>query len=211
VRAYLPPGVEPDRWNGATHVSLVALHMRDVQVLGWRVPGFRAHLQVNLRVYARLGPHRAVCFVRELVPSRLIAVVGRLRYGEPFQMARIQAQVAESGDQVTVEYRFGPRTATHRIAVTGSRAAAVPPDSSFEHYLKERTRGCRADRHGRLRTFRVVHQPWPIREVRRVDYDVDFAELYGPEWSFMNAGPPVSVILAIGSQVVVETPRHPAS
>lgn len=184
--------------------------MRDLRVLGWRVPGFGEHAQVNLRLYCRRGTDPAVYFVRELVPSRLIAAVARLRYGEPFQAARIQAQVAESEDQVTVEYRFGPRAATHRIAVTGSRTAAVPPDGSFEHYLKERTHGCRADRHGRLRTFRVVHQPWAIRDVRRVDYDVDFAELYGPEWSFVNAVTPVSVILAIGSPVIVEAPRDPA-
>src|SRR3989440_12677787 len=71
VRTQLPPGVEPDRWNGKTHASLVALEMRDVRVRGWRIPGFTAHPQVNFRLYARHGAHPAVVFVRELVPSRI--------------------------------------------------------------------------------------------------------------------------------------------
>lgn len=207
----MPSAVDLDRWHGATHVSLVALQMRDVRVLGWRVPGFTAHTQVNLRVYARRGPDRAVCFVRELVPSRLIAAVGRLRYGEPFRAARIEARVAEHADAVTAEYRFGPNAPSYRIAVTGSRAAVVPPEPSLEHYLKERTHGCRTGPNGRLQTFRVVHQPWAIRDVRTVDYDVDFGELYGPEWSFVNARTPVSVIFAVGSAVAVEAPRDSTS
>jgi len=43
IRRSIPPGVEPDRWNGRTHVSLVALQMLDVRIKGWRIPGFTAH------------------------------------------------------------------------------------------------------------------------------------------------------------------------
>jgi hypothetical protein len=206
VRAHLPHGVDPDRWNGRTHVSLVALRMRDVRIIGRRVPGFAAHAQVNFRVYGRRGPDPAVCFVRELVPSRLIAAVGRLRYGEPFQAARIEASVTERGDGVTVEYRFGRRAPTNRIAVTGSRAAAVPAATSFEHYLKERTHGCRTDRRGLLRTFRVEHAPWATRAVREFDYDADFGALYGTEWAFLNVSAPASIVLAVGSDVAVYAP-----
>ena len=47
IRRSIPPGVDPDRWNGRTHVSLVALQMLDVRIKGWRIPGFTAHPQVN--------------------------------------------------------------------------------------------------------------------------------------------------------------------
>src|SRR6059058_2765069 len=107
VRAQVAPGVEPDRWNGKTHVSLVALEMRDVRLRGWRIPGFAAHPQVNLRVYARHRSHAAVAFVRELVPSRLIAAVGRLRFREPFRAARIEALITEGAGGVSAAYRFG--------------------------------------------------------------------------------------------------------
>ena len=36
VRRLVPAGVEPDRWNGRTHVSLVALGMQRVRLRGSR-------------------------------------------------------------------------------------------------------------------------------------------------------------------------------
>jgi len=203
VRSLVTADVDLDRWNGRTHVSLVALEMVDVRVLGLRIPGFTTHPQVNLRVYVRPHAAPAVWFVRELVPSRLIAAVGRLLYREPFQAARLEAKFADSADGVTAEYRFGRGARRYHVRVTGSRSAAVPPATSFEHYLKERTSGCRTDRHRRLQTFRVQHPSWAVREVKRVDYDVDFGALYGQEWRFLNDRKPVSVIFAVGSEVAV--------
>ncbi|HYU00613.1 MAG TPA: DUF2071 domain-containing protein [Gemmatimonadales bacterium] len=207
VRAQLAPGVEPDRWNGKTHASLVALEMHDVLVRGWRIPGFAAHPQVNFRVYARHGAQPAVAFVRELVPSRIIAAVGRLRYGEPFQAARISARLVEGTDSVTAEYRFGLDAPRDRIVVTGSRDRAVPAAATFEYYLTQRTYGVRTDRHGRPRAFRVEHVPWAVRRVVNVDYAVDFAALYGPEWEVLNHSTPVSTIFAVGSDVSVYPPE----
>ena len=110
---------------------------------------------------------------------------------------------------MTAEYRFGLGAPRYRVLVTGSRSAAVPPATSFEHYLKERTHGCRTDRCGRLKTFRVQHPPWAVREVKRVDYDVDFGTLYGTEWRFLNDRKPVSVMFAMGSEVAVYPPAPP--
>ena len=207
VRAHLPPGVEPDRWNGWTHASLVALEMRDVRLRGWRIPGFAAHPQVNLRVYARQRSHAAVAFVRELVPSRLIAAVGRLRFREPFRAARIEAQITEGAGGVSAAYRFGLAAPQYHIVVTGSRDSAVPPASSFEHYLKERTHGCGTDWRGRVRAFRVEHPAWAVRSEVSVDYAVDFGAVYGPEWEFLNYSTPVSTIFAVGSDVSVYPPQ----
>jgi uncharacterized protein YqjF (DUF2071 family) len=207
VRAHLPRSVAPDRWRGATHASLVALRMHDVHLRGWRVPGFTEYPQVNLRVYARHGGDAAVAFVRELVPSRVIAALARLRYGEPFALARIASRVAEGRDDVSVEYRFGPVQPGYRVAVTASRAGAVPRDDSFEHYLLERTLGCREDRRGRLCVFRVTHPPWAIRAIASVAYEVDFAALFGTEWACLNALTPVSTVVAVGSAVAVGPPE----
>jgi len=206
VRAHIPPGVDPDRWNGRMHVSLVALQMHDVRVLGWRTPGFATYPQVNFRTYVRRGADPAVTFLRQLVPSRLVAAVARLRYGEPFQTARVEARAVEHGDGVTVQYRFGRTAPKHQIVVTAARTTVVPQATSFEHHLTERTHGCRRGPDGRLRTFRVEHPPWLIRPVRTVDYEIDFGEVYGREWAFLNGRSPVSVVLAVGSDVAVYPP-----
>ena len=148
IRRAIPPGVEPDRWDGRTHVSLVALQMLDVRIKGWRIPGFRAHPQVNFRTYVRVAGEAGVWFVRQFVSSRLIAAVGRLRYGEPFWPTPIRSRVVETQSEVRVEYGVGPAALGWHVSVAGSRATLVPPPDSPEHYFIERAFACRA-------------RPWP--------------------------------------------------
>src|SRR6267142_6470561 len=140
----IPPGVEPDRWNGRTHVSLVALQMLDVRIKGWRIPGFRAHPQVNFRTYVRVAGEPGVWFVRQFVWSRLIAAVGRLRYGEPFWPTPIRSRVVDRHGEVRAEYGVGPAAFGWHVSITGPRTALVPPPDSSEHYFIERTFACRS-------------------------------------------------------------------
>src|SRR5881398_871727 len=59
VRAQVAPGVEPDRWNGKTHVSLVALEMRDARLAHPRLRGPPTGELPGLR-QARSPPRRDV-------------------------------------------------------------------------------------------------------------------------------------------------------
>jgi uncharacterized protein YqjF (DUF2071 family) len=206
IRRSIPPGVEPDRWDGRTHVSLVALQMRDVRVAGWRIPGFTAHPQVNFRTYVRLAGEPGVWFVRQFVPSRLIAAVGRLRYGEPFWPTPIRSRVLDLPAEVRAEYAVGPPALGWHVNVAAAPAARLPAPDSAEHYVMERVFACRARPDGRLGVFRVAHPPWAVRDVRAADYRFDFGSLYGAEWEFLNRAQPTSVVFAEGSEVAVYAP-----
>ena len=41
----------------------------------------------------------------------------------------------------------------------------MPDDRTFEHWLKERVRGCRGAADGRLRTCEVAHPLWAQRHI----------------------------------------------
>ena len=206
IRRAIPPGVEPDRWDGRTHVSLVALQMLDLRIKGWRIPGFRAHPQVNFRTYVRVAGEAGVWFVRQFVSSRLIAAVGRLRYGEPFWPTPIRSRVVETQSEVRVEYGVGPAALGWHVSVAGSRATLVPPPDSPEHYFIERAFACRVRPDGNLGVFRVAHPAWAVRQIHAVDYRFDFGSLYGTEWEFLNRAQPAGVVFAAGSEVAVYTP-----
>lgn len=211
IRHCIPAGVEPDRWNGRTQVSLVALQMRDVRVMGWGIPGFTAHPQVNFRTYVRVAGEPGVWFIRQLVPSRVIAAVGRLRYDEPFWPTPIRHRVVDTATEVRAEYAVGPPALGWHVSVTGSRAAQVPQPDSAEWYFTDRVFACRARPDGALGVFRVAHPPWGVREVRAVDYRFDFGSLYGPEWEFLNRAGPAGVVFAQGSEVAVYPPTDSTS
>jgi uncharacterized protein len=206
IRRSIPSGVELDRWKGQTHVSVVALQMRDVRVAGWRIPGFTAHPQVNFRTYVRLGREPGVWFIRQFVPSRLIAAVGRLRYGEPFWPTPIRCRVLDLPAEVRAEYAVGPPALGWHVNMAGSRASLVPPPDSSEHYFIERAFACRARPDGGLGVFRVAHPAWAVRDVHAVDYRLDFGSLYGAEWEFLTRAQPVGVAFAEGSEVAVHAP-----
>jgi uncharacterized protein len=208
VRSLIPPQVEPDRWQDRTHVSLVALRMRDLRLLGWRVPGFTAHPQVNFRTYIRYRGEPGVWFIRELVPSRLVATVARLVYREPFGAMPLAAAATELDDAVRATYRLGGRGRAARLAVTGSRATRLPAPNSPEGWFTARHFACRALQGGGLARFRVEHAPWAVRAVREVDYGVDWEGVYGADWRFLSDQAPVSTIFAVGSEVAVSRPER---
>lgn len=202
----VPPGCEPDRWDGRCHVSLVALQMERVRVRGMAVPGLTAYPQVNLRLYVRHAGRAAVRFVQEMVPSRLLAAAARWLYGEPFHAGPIRAQLEQQNGVCSAEYRFGLDRPRWRVAVRGSAASGLPGQESFEHWVKERVRGCRTDRSGQVHTFDVAHPPWEIRPVTAVEMQLDFAALYGAAWALLDRMRPVSVVYAVGSEVTVSAP-----
>ncbi len=187
---HLHPALKPDLWGGVAHVSLVAFRFLDTRILGMPVPGYRSFPEVNLRTYVRHGSDRGVMFVRELVPSRVVAGVARLLYNEPYEAAHLTARV-DPGADGSVRAQF---------------------DWQFGAFLtKEHEWGFGRTRSGRLLRYRVRHPEWPVRAVVNVDIDVDFGALYGSAWAFLNAATPDSVIFAVGSAVVVDWPEVDAT
>lgn len=202
----VPPGCEADRWDGRCHVSVVALVMERVRIRGLPIPGLTRYPQVNLRLYVRHDGRAAVRFIQELVPSRVLAAAARWLYGEPFRRGSIRATLSQSGDAARAEYRFGLDGPPSTVTVGVAGPAAVPAPDSFEHWIKERVRGCRPDRAGRLRTFDVTHPVWAVRSITAHDVRLNFAGLYDPPWAALEATRPASVIYAVGSAVTVSAP-----
>jgi len=209
---HLHPALELDLWGGVAHVSLVAFRFLETRILGMPVPGYRSFPEVNLRTYVRHGSDRGVMFVREFVPSRVVAGVARLLYNEPYEAAHVTARVDSGADgpvRAQFDWQFGG--GGHRLAVTGSRATSLPVLGSDAFLTKEHEWGFGRTRSGRLLRYRVRHPEWPVRAVVNVDIDVDFGALYGSAWAFLNTATPDSVIFAVGSAVVVDWPEVDAT
>lgn len=210
VRRYLHPALQPDRWEGKTHVNLVALQFGDVRVRGWRLPWLGGFPQVNLRTFVRHGGDSGVVFIRQFVPNPLVVAVARLRYRQPYATLPITHISTVRDGAVTAEYLLDrpPRAC---LIATGSEASRVPSPGTFEHYCKERFWGYGTARRERLLRFRVEHPPWVIRELRTWQLLLDFGAYFGPEWRFLNDAKPASVVFAVGSEVAIYPPTDSTS
>lgn len=203
-----PPGLEPDLREGRAFASLVAFDFLDTRVLGVHWPGFVDFPEVNLRFYVREPepPHRrGVCFVKELVPSRLVSAIARAFYNEPYEPARMNSRWAVDAGRLTISHRVTLR-GEHTIDASASEATSLPTEDSPEHWFKEHEWGFGVSRRGRTLVYRVVHERWAVHAGASVRVNVDFAKLYGPRWAALTGAEPASVVLAAGSPVTV----HPA-
>src|SRR5690242_7349992 len=115
----LPPGLALDRRDGRAFVSLVAFDFLDTRVLGVPWPGYRNFPEVNLRFYVRDGDRRGVVFIREFVPSRLVAWLARRLYNEPYAALPMTSRVTDGPDTIAVEHRLTQGGRVHTIRASG--------------------------------------------------------------------------------------------
>ncbi len=204
---YLAPGLELDRRDGSAWCSLVAFNFEQARVLGWSVPYPRSLCdfpEFNLRIYVTQRGQRGVVFVRELAPNPLVCGLAKLLYNEPYSAVPMVSRVTQIGDVRRVRHDFTAQGKAQMVAVSASGPAALPPEDSFETWVKEQEAGFNRQRFGGKTTgFRVWHPAWRVYPVKEYTMDIDFAYLYGPQWGFLQTREPDSVVLAEGSHIKI--------
>lgn len=199
----LPQGLELDTRDGQAFVSLVAFDFLHTRVLGIPWPGYRHFAELNLRFYVRHGTDRGVVFVREFVPQRAVAWLARVLYNEPYQAAPLSSLCRDEADTLTVEHRLVWAGRTHTVTVTGRKPAIPAAETSVEHFFKEHHWGYGISRRGAAIRYEVQHPLWNIYPVQSYRLDLDWGQVYGPEWKVLADKQPQSVILAVGSRIAV--------
>ncbi len=206
LREYLPAGCELDLWEGEAHVSLVAFDFLGTRVRGVSVPGVRDFPEINLRFYVRCEGRRGVCFVREFVPSRLVAGVARWLYNEPYRAVRMKSETREEGGELCVRHEVVVGGKKSSLEVRAGRELWRPGKESVEYFFKEHEWGFGRERGGRLVRYRVEHPEWEVYRVRKVLVEWDWAGVYGEKWGVLRGTEPRHVMMAAGSGVEV-SPR----
>ena len=203
LKPYLPPGCELDRFEGNVFVSLVTFQFLDTRVFGFRWPGFTHFPEVNLRFYIKFNGERGVCFIREYVPSFLIANLARFVYNEPYKTATISDRVNKTRDQVSASYQLISNRGFMSLEVVGENSPYRPSLSSMEHFFKEHELGVGKSRTGETLTYKVEHPHWDIYPVLNAKVQIDWIALYGSQFGFLSQREPHSIVFAKGSEIKV--------
>ncbi|MCB9846521.1 MAG: DUF2071 domain-containing protein [Phycisphaeraceae bacterium] len=206
LASHLPRALELDRRDGSAFVSLVAFDFLETRVRGLRIPGHVDFPEVNLRFYVRhpASGRRGVCFVREFVPRRAVALAARWLYNEPYARAALRSRVERSEGRVRVSHSIRRRgRSLMETRVIAHDAPLRPARDSVEHWFKEHEWGFGRDRRGRTLEYRVEHPEWDVFAIDSCLVRVDFGSLYGPMWKPLTGVTPCSTVLAVGSEVSV--------
>ncbi len=211
---FLPTGLSLDRWNGKAYVSLVCLLMENMRFAG--LPALpRKFAEINVRFYVRPADPRddrtGVVFLKQMVSNRCVALAGRRLFREPMLAAAVShdSKLADPVDEpVTrrLRYRWRNRGRAEELSITGRDETYYAEPDSLDEFLTARYWGYNRQSGGAARAYRISRDPWPLVPVVEHDLECDAEALCGSEFADVMARPPVSILLALGSDARVHWP-----
>jgi uncharacterized protein YqjF (DUF2071 family) len=211
---HVPAGVELDTWNGKTFVSMVGFLFEKTRVLGMPALFHRNFEEVNLRFYVRRkGPEgwrRGVVFIKEIVPTRLIAWIARAVYNEAYVALPMRHSVRMPGPGPDLSFRYEwlseHKWSTLEVKVAGKPALAGL--DSEEAFITEHYWGYCRQRDGGAVEYQVEHPRWHVWRGIESKLECDVARFYGPEFAKALGGAASSAFVADGSAVIVRRGRR---
>lgn len=212
LQHYIPRGTEIDLFNGHAFISLVAFCFNKNKLWGI-IPSFPYNFEeINLRFYVKRTvdgiTRRGVVFIKEVVPSKLIASTARILYNEPYTSLKTRytattTSFAYSWEQLHEEYKI---------------EADIKPDllelkpGSFEEFVLEHYWGYTDQKNGKTFEYQVKHPRWNYWETTGFATSPNIKNFYDPVFKPILTGEPHSAFVAQGSAISVSTPSkifHP--
>lgn len=199
VAAVLPPGLEPDLFDGSAWVGLVPFSMTDLRLAGpfgslSKVFGVRNFGEVNVRTYVR-GPkgRTGVWFCTLDADSWLAVATAKITFGLPYRRATTHFQRVDAQWRWRSERSHDRACAELEVDVVDD--VARPAREGLEQFLFERY-ALYTTKFGRLWRGELRHEPWRVRDarLRRVRLDtIEAAGFRSLGDAHVRVGEPVSV------------------
>jgi uncharacterized protein len=204
---YLPHKTEIDFWNNTCYVSLVGFIFKDTKVKGLKIPFHVNFEEVNLRFYVKYNDNgelkRGVVFIKEIVPKPALTFVANTIYKENYETMKMGHSWAETADDLIVEYNWKKKN-WNKIKVVAEKESFPITSGSEEEFITEHYWGYTKVSDIKTSEYEVTHPRWNVYKTKDFLIDVDFAHIYGDDFSFLTDTQPVSVFLAEGSEISVK-------
>lgn len=213
VRPYLPPALSLDTWEGDAWIGLVAFSMSRVRARCLPpMPGLSSFRETNVRTYVHFRGRDPGVWFFSLDASHSIAVKFARRF---WHLPYFRAEMSLERSGRTVAYksrRLWPGTGHPGYAIDaeagpllGSDAAGrpLPPGravpGTLDYFLAERYVLYVQDPAGQLRSGRVHHRPYPLREARVIALEESLVSAAG----FFRPQQPAHVVFSDGVGVEI--------
>lgn len=206
LEPYLPVKTELDTWNGICYLSLVGFMFKNTRLKGITIPFHSDFEEVNLRFYVRhqeaVPWKRGVVFIREFVPRPALTWVANTFYREPYETLPMSHSWTVSDDSLTVEYKW-KKGRWNALKTVSDKDPGLILEGSEEEFITEHYWGYTRISKEKTSEYEVGHPKWKVYRTKDYLVDVDFGDLYGHDFRFLNSEKPESVFLAEGSEIEV--------
>ena len=212
LRSYMPEGVELATYRDEHLLSLVGFQFRHTRMGRMPVPFYGDFIELFLGFFVQRRvdgqERRGWIFIRKIVPSAMVAAVGRLLYKEDYikrpMRAIIEAQPVDPAKPQRVRYEWNHRGRWNSLDIRcGDGAPHLPQEGTVEHYVTENYGGFARRRGGRGIEFPAEHPPWSVCSAVEAKLDCDVEPLYGVRFAEVLRAQPHSAFLASGSMVTL--------
>ena len=208
---YIPKGNEIDNWNGKCYISLVGFMFENVKLLGMKIPFHINFEEVNLRFYVKRFENnewkRGVVFIKEIVPKSALTLVANTIYKEHYQTLPMKHSIIENENSKDFVYQWKTKNKWNTILVETEKNPIEIEVNSKAEFITEHYFGYTKVNNEKTFEYEVKHPRWQQYNVTNHQIDVNFGEVYGNEFDFLNHQKPISVMLAVGSEISVENKK----
>jgi uncharacterized protein len=208
---YLPYKTELDIWNDTCYVSLIGFMFLNTKLKGIKVPFHSNFEEANLRFYVRYKENnewkRGAVFIKEIVPKFAITLVANTIYGEKYETMPMKHTWAHDADKQFVDYRWKSKSGWHSFWVLTGLDQHEIENGSEEEFITEHYWGYTRLSDKKTSEYGVEHPRWQVYQTLDHKIDVNFGELYGQTFGFLDHAQPKSVFLAEGSKIEVKSGR----
>lgn len=208
---YLPKYPELDIWNNKCFVSLVGFMFLDTKLVGIKFPFHINFEEVNLRFYVTyndgINIKRGVSFVKEIVPKFAISSIANILFNEKYVTMKMKNKLEINNNNLSVDYLWKYNSNWNKIGVECENQKYELESNSLEEFISEHYWGYTKYNNDITIEYEVQHPKWKYYKVNNFEINVNFCELYGKEFSFLEKQEPISIFLADGSDVNVSFGR----
>lgn len=206
LEEYLPRHLELDDFNGDTYVTLMAMVVRKVNMLG--LP--RYFCELSLRFYVRrTGPIRrkGTCFLKNYVSSPTGAWVLSSKFGRPFQKIKItQANSGFRGSGVPeAVYNWQVEENVNKLRVKARSPIKNDGLDTKVGFILSHTNHYESIK-GKTFEYRVKRPNWVAWDAAQANFTCDVKRLFGPQFVKPLARRPASVFVTAGSEIEIFRP-----
>jgi uncharacterized protein YqjF (DUF2071 family) len=213
LEKYVPNGTEIDFWNDRCYISLVSFMFEDVKILGLKIPFHINFEEVNLRFYVKRFENgewkRGVVFIKEIVPKPALTIVANTIYKEHYQTLQMNHSISENKqEKIDFVYQWKTENKWNTILIETQKEPIEIEANSEAEFITEHYFGYTKVNKEKTFEYEVKHPRWQQYRVTNHNLDVDFKKTYSKEFEFLNNQKPISVMLAVGSEISVENKKR---
>ena len=208
LKKYIPIGTELDLWNNKCYISLIGFMFENVKVLGIKIPFHVNFEEVNLRFYVKRFENgkwkRGTVFIKEIVPKHAVTIVANALYKEHYETLKMRNNRTENDSLKFFQYEWKKSNKWNTIKIqTLKNPIPIEVDSEAE-FITEHYFGYTKFNNKKTIEYEVTHPRWQQLEVIETKIEVDFQNIYGHGFAFLQNLKPVSTFLAMGSKITIE-------